>query len=190
MNINNFGPFSSDVWGTVSDWAMVIVTGSTLFYIIRTFKSQYEVQKLQQQSTNIENEKFRIHITPVFELLLIKSEFNFINDEVEIKILLDFRPIQNECLNLKIETTALDSKITSEYIPGKNLDYIALNGHRGLHLTMLAQKKMFDKHGCGISVNFNYSDIISNDYTMNFLVALTYTDNQINTMGPLRILKK
>jgi hypothetical protein len=53
MNINDFGPFSANVWGTVSDWIMVSVTTLTALFLIKTFKSQKKVQLMQQSITDI-----------------------------------------------------------------------------------------------------------------------------------------
>lgn len=79
MDINNFGPFDSAVWGTVSDWTMVVVTFFTLLYLIKTFiaqnyslgvqqqtlASQLSVQKDQNELTRIELERHRNEIKPI-----------------------------------------------------------------------------------------------------------------------------
>jgi len=49
MDINNFGPFRFEVWGNVSDWAMVIVTAITGILILLTFRSQQKLQKLENE---------------------------------------------------------------------------------------------------------------------------------------------
>lgn len=45
---NNFGPLNPNIWGNVSDWVMVTVTGVTGYLIWRTFRSQLEVTRIQQ----------------------------------------------------------------------------------------------------------------------------------------------
>lgn len=62
MDINNFGPFNSEVWGNVSDYVMVIVTAVTGLLIFFTFRSQQELQRLQ-------DEIFRLSIKP--EIVII-----------------------------------------------------------------------------------------------------------------------
>ena len=57
--LNSFGPFESDVWGTVSDWAMVIVTTLTAIFIYRTFREQLKVTKDQGELLKIEQIKLR-----------------------------------------------------------------------------------------------------------------------------------
>jgi hypothetical protein len=78
FDINNFGPFQSDVWGSFSDWVMLIVTFFTLLYLIKTFKAQHNslgiqqktlesqlvVQKAQQLSTEIEQKRYESEIRP------------------------------------------------------------------------------------------------------------------------------
>ncbi|SFH51528.1 hypothetical protein [Pedobacter insulae] len=45
MEINNFGPFDSDIWGTVADWVIACVTLGTGIFLVLTFK--------EQQKTNL-----------------------------------------------------------------------------------------------------------------------------------------
>ena len=189
MNINNFGPFSSNVWGTVSDWVMVIVTGTTLYYINKTFKSQYEVQKLQQQSTNIENEKFRIQVLPTFELFIYKTDFEFIEDKVKTKMSIGFHLMKNECLNLEIDFSITSSEIISNDIALEKLDYIAEDAHRGLDIVLSTKKHIFDRNGCSLSLNFKYADIVGNRYEMQFYANVTYVEKQVVVSGPFRLLK-
>ncbi len=68
FDVNNFGPFNSDVWGSVSDWLMLGATVLTAIYLIRTFKSQEDVQRQQQTITNIEINRHRLEILPRFEV--------------------------------------------------------------------------------------------------------------------------
>jgi hypothetical protein len=65
-NINNFGPFNADVWGNVTDWLIFALTALTARYLYKTLQSQLEVQKQQEKSTAIENERFRFEHMPVF----------------------------------------------------------------------------------------------------------------------------
>lgn len=61
-------PFDVRVWGGVSDWVMICVTGLTAFLLYRTLKSQTAIQKMQQRITNIEDFKFRRELMPVFDI--------------------------------------------------------------------------------------------------------------------------
>lgn len=46
MDINNFGPFQSDVWGTVSDWVVIIVTLGTGIFLVLAFNEQRKTNQL------------------------------------------------------------------------------------------------------------------------------------------------
>jgi hypothetical protein len=69
MDINNFGPFNADTWGSVSDWTMVIVTALTAWYLYKTLTSQTIVQGLQQKLTDIEGLRVKYEIMPQFEMV-------------------------------------------------------------------------------------------------------------------------
>jgi hypothetical protein len=67
MDINNFGPFASDVWGDFSSFITMLATGFGLRYIIKTFRSQQQVQREQQAITLMEQERFKNEIPVVFK---------------------------------------------------------------------------------------------------------------------------
>lgn len=77
--------FNPDVWGTVSDWFMVIVTTITAYYLYNTFQSQKEVQETQNNLFKIENIRFRESIKPLFKY--IKSLQNFAPDEQKFDVI-------------------------------------------------------------------------------------------------------
>ena len=60
-------PFPAEVWGTVSDWFMVGVTGLTAFYLYKTLKSQQEVQRTQNELYKIESIRFKESVKPVLK---------------------------------------------------------------------------------------------------------------------------
>lgn len=67
--------FNPNVWGTVSDWCMVIVTTITALYLYKTFKSQREVQNVQQKLFEIERIRFYESIKPVLKYNVVKDMF-------------------------------------------------------------------------------------------------------------------
>lgn len=67
-------PFNASVWGTASDYIMILVTATTAIYIYRTLKSQQETQKILSRQINLEEAKFRLQIVPKFEADLRKEE--------------------------------------------------------------------------------------------------------------------
>ncbi|MBU7569984.1 MAG: hypothetical protein KAF41_04970 [Flavobacterium sp.] len=78
MDINNFGPFNSDVWGTVSDWTMVIMTGLTAYFLIKTFREQ-------KRATDIEHERYVDQIKPTFKLSHYDTKITIAENKYEIE---------------------------------------------------------------------------------------------------------
>ena len=54
-------PFDPNVWGTFSDWCLVIVTTLTAIYLIKTFSAQQKIRKTE--------------LTPFFELYLKDDKY-------------------------------------------------------------------------------------------------------------------
>jgi hypothetical protein len=72
-------PFYADVWGTVTDWLMLVVTALTGYLVWQTLKSQLIVLRLQQ-GININDEiRLQKDISPKFRL----SATNSINETDE-----------------------------------------------------------------------------------------------------------
>jgi len=47
FELNNFGPFQSEVWGNVSDWLVFFATVGTGLLIWRTLNSQLKIQEFE-----------------------------------------------------------------------------------------------------------------------------------------------
>lgn len=71
--------FDSEVWGTVSDWYMVIVTLVTAVFLYKTLRSQKDVQKEQTRLFKIEELKYLNSIKPKVNLHIFRTP-NFDND--------------------------------------------------------------------------------------------------------------
>ena len=56
--------FDPNIWGTVSDWIMILVTFVTAILLLLTLKSQKEVQQTQNELFRIESIRFRESIKP------------------------------------------------------------------------------------------------------------------------------
>lgn len=84
MNINNFGPFHSDIWGNVSDIIIVLITFIGTIYIVKSFMNQKRLNKNQlkinQQQTEINRllmEKDRREIRPYFKINQLSKNFEY-----------------------------------------------------------------------------------------------------------------
>jgi hypothetical protein len=95
-------PFQASVWGTAADWLIVATTILGLIYIIRTFRSQIEVQQSQIALLQIETDKFVEEKKPSFELI----EFDFSGEQIDPEnpnIMVELRKTgQLDALELKV----------------------------------------------------------------------------------------
>jgi len=105
----------SIVWGTVSDWTMVLITGITAYYLYRTLQSQKDVQETQTRLFEIESIRFRESIKPLLEYSLSNIEFKPGEKGKEILTI--------EVRNLA-ESVALE--ITSDYPSNHNVTPVAI----------------------------------------------------------------
>jgi len=129
MNLNNFGPFKADVWGTVSDWTYVLVAAVTGFLIWRTLRSQQRVQSLQQRLTEIESHRFRESIKPKFDLKIKSTkEITQIPDHQTLDVSFTLSAINHVAIDVAVDIQAVndfdfrpDSGLPQKYdkiIPG------------------------------------------------------------------------
>nr|WP_121269850.1 hypothetical protein [Pedobacter schmidteae] len=119
MDLNNFGPFSAEVWGTFSDWMMVVVIAVTGFLIWLTFRSQTRVQKLQQISAGIEQSRYESEIRPD-----VLAKWGFFRDEVHVSL----TPVNREIRNLIYKTSQLpDYVIDNNKIEEINFNNYSVN---------------------------------------------------------------
>lgn len=93
--------FSSEVWGTVSDWVMIAVTAITLYYLRKTLQSQLEVQRTQTQLAEYEKHRF---------LLSIKPTFNTTTEWED-----DYLIVQHHCTNATAKNTFVTIKGRDKY---------------------------------------------------------------------------
>jgi hypothetical protein len=191
MEINNFGPFNSDVWGTVSDWIMVLVTAITLYFLWRTLVSQQkallsqlEVQKLQQQTTLIEQERFRLEVQPNFTMFISKKEIRIKDDQIEIILILDTQLLQAECRKLQVTNSSLFGELFLDHVLPNDNELVPIEAHRLLMVCLKCEKEMFDLTGMNLSSEFHFEDTIGNKYRQTIALYLTYTEEKIVITKP------
>jgi hypothetical protein len=68
--------FPADVWGTVSDWVMIIVTTITAYFLYKTLKSQKEVQQAQNKFLEIEQVRLREDYKPELDYNRFEKQLN------------------------------------------------------------------------------------------------------------------
>ena len=67
--------FPVELWGTVSDWAAVILTVLAAYFVYLTLKSQKDVQQKQTVLFKIESIRFEESIKPVLKYIANLDEF-------------------------------------------------------------------------------------------------------------------
>jgi hypothetical protein len=91
--------FNAAVWGTVSDWLMVVVTLATAFYLYKTLKSQKEVQLTQTKLFEIESIRFKESIKPKLAFRATREMFK--NGD-EVNDILSFE-VTNETTSMALD---------------------------------------------------------------------------------------
>lgn len=119
--------FEAQVWGTVSDWVMIIVTFATALLLLLTLKSQKEVQRTQNELFRIESIRFKESIKPKLNFSVHANQPK--TEDKEKRIL---------TLEVNNETTATAFNISR--VLEINTDTIQLSGTEGFdrkrdHLT-------------------------------------------------------
>ncbi|MBB5438642.1 hypothetical protein HDC92_002323 [Pedobacter sp. AK017] len=183
MDINNFGPFDSKVWGTFFDCTMVVVTSFTLIYLIKTFKaqssslsiqqktleSQLAVQKAQQLATEIEQRRFESEIRPD-----VKIEASFMTDKINITL----TPINRALRYLTYKISQVSAGITdcSNIVNQPPSTYV-LNSK--INLGYLWDRKIEDP--LLFSIDLTFQDEMDNKYELKIGVG---KDGSVLKMGP------
>jgi len=119
MQLNHFF-FDVEIWGTVSDWIMLLITLVTAYFLYKTLESQKEVQKIQIDLYKIENIRFKESIKPLLNFSIKKGKTKMENRSfflLEIKndsegIALEFKIHFPETKNLKLH----DYKIEKSHL--------------------------------------------------------------------------
>lgn len=69
-------PFHADVWGTASEWVMIVVTTITAIFLYRTLRSQQEVQKSQNRLLEIEQLRLREDYRPELKIFMVSNQYH------------------------------------------------------------------------------------------------------------------
>lgn len=177
--------YNPDLYGSLTDWLMLAVTIVTARYLWLTLQSQSMVQKLQQQTTNIENERFRLEVQPNFSMSITKNNIKIVDDNVEIALILDCQLLQADCRNLTVKNSSMFGEITlSHFLPSEN-EVVGVEAHRLNMVCLTCKKTMFDLTGMNIFTQFKFSDVIGNKYSQSIILYLTYTEQRVDIVKPI-----
>lgn len=119
---------SPEIWGTVSDWFMVLVTLVTAVFLYKTLKSQMDVQKQQSILANIEIKRFRKTVLPKIFIgeKSLTSSFDTANNLYNLFYTLVFA--ENPALdvtiysNMKLNINLINKEYPQFIYEGKNDD--------------------------------------------------------------------
>lgn len=170
MNVNNWGPFNAEVWGTVSDWAMVAVTALTAYFLVKTFSSQQKVQMLQQTMTDIEKERYRVEYLPKFEIAA--ANVNNATDGKTIRSTVHFKLklIAHEAKGLKVtdrQGTGIIEQISISIAHiGQNMPVPVVHATTefDLYFIILPNTALFPQEGCYFFFAVSFRDSLGNEY--------------------------
>jgi len=94
--------FNVEIWGTVSDWVMVIVAIITACFLYKTLRSQTYVQKVQMKLFEIEKVRLSQEIKPVFNYGVLSMEPN--EAKTILHVFISIRNVsENTARNLIVE---------------------------------------------------------------------------------------
>jgi hypothetical protein len=155
LNVNNFGPFSSEVWGTVSDWVLIIVTFFTALFIYRTLKAQVKVSSDQHQLLNIEQRKYRKMFEPEFS---VQGGSHLIGDGRKFYLNLSLE--KNNAYNIIIEIDR------APYFPDRKFenkkDELKIGGT--FSIINLVPLQLEEPHDAQLNISVRYCDINGEPY--------------------------
>lgn len=196
MPLINIFQYNHEFWGPVSDWAMVVVTITTAYFIWRTLRSQTKVQMLQQQTTQIENEKFRLQVLPEIKLYLSDENKN-IKEQVGDNTISDLKFTlvleKNDCKDLKLNFS-LDKhcslSLTKYDADGStDLSYLQHGTVMQINICFSTRTYEFSNKGASVKIIMSFADVVSNKYLQIFEYSFDYATHNIKQNPPKRNFK-
>lgn len=165
-------PFISNVWGSVSDWLMILVTGVTAIFLYRTLRSQQKTQDLQADLNRLHHRQHKKNIMPYFVVFEENSENSpSYGNYTTIKL------CGANAHNVKIKNIYV-SPVIEEEIP-----FVAVNSNLNfkVSITHTTSGKLFSIRGFSLSkVTLNQGK----DVRVN-LLSITCEDSERTTYSQL-----
>ena len=154
--------FDPEIWGTVSDWCIVLVTTITAYYLYRTLKSQMIVQDTQTKLFEIEKIRFSESIKPILKFSLPKPEQNIIAEDPNksINSIIVTNESNNNALDGSIKMISETKNI--EILNDKIFEYFHLRKDEHFRLNFILHD-VNSKENLLI-LCFRYRDIANNKY--------------------------
>ncbi|MEO6174400.1 MAG: hypothetical protein ABIP27_04525 [Flavobacterium circumlabens] len=154
--------FNPEVWGTVSDWFIAIVTSITAYYLYQTLKSQKEVQETQTKLFEIEKFRFSESIKPNLKFTQPTKDQQIITEDPDkcINSIIVINDSNNDALEGSI--TMISETKNIEIINGKVFEYFHLRKSETLRLNFILHDTKSSENL--LILCFKYKDIANNKY--------------------------
>lgn len=164
--------FSAEVWGTVSDWIMIIATVATLIYLRETLQSQKEVMKLQLKETRISNEIYRKENLPVFEIN-VKNLNTSVKANVVTTVITLYLKLQNTyCRNAIIIVASTNSELNFRDEDIFSKEVVEEDSINQIEVTSIATFEEFNNGGIFVIMTLNYEDPVANKYSHSCKITI------------------
>jgi len=162
-------PLEAEVWGTVSDWIMLLVTAITAYYLYQTLKSQQEL-------TRIEHFRHREGLKPIFTLETTTVSENLSDTEKIFKLKFDIRCLENNAFNVDLSQTSYDPSYTF-HINFLKKFMIKKDLNRILNVTYTSPNKESIFYIGRIKFVIIYSDADNNRYKQEMIFQMINTQH-------------
>lgn len=176
----NIGSFDPEVWGTVSDWAILLATLITARYLWKTLQSQIEIQKLQLKVTRIENDKYMKEHTPSFVFDLVSRKLTPQENHMDAWFIINCKLSNNLCNNANFSILSTSSEVDSNYGTHKWFDVIQEGDTIELRITTRTKMNTFDQSGANFNIVIEFTDPAKNTYIQGADVVFDYSSYKIN----------
>jgi hypothetical protein len=107
-------PFLAEVWGTISDWIMILVTTITAYFLYKTLQSQKDVQEAQNELLKIEQIRLREQFKPEIDYRYFFSE--------TVEKYADRMTPDSEFLSVAVMNLNVNVAINYDFITNNNAD--------------------------------------------------------------------
>ena len=164
-------PFHADVWGTASEWVMIIVTTVTAYFLYNTLKSQKEVQQAQNKLLEIEQLRLREQFKPII------GYYEFLDNTRE-KYVHKMKK-DSEFLSISVKNIGDNVAINYDFFTPKNsqaesvekfFSQPSLIKGENAHIHFIVRNiKPKNPINYGFTFYFFYSDLVGNRYTQRVL---------------------
>ena len=173
--------FNPNIWGTVSDWTIILITAITAYFLYKTLKSQKDVQKTQNELYNIENARFIESIKPILKFSESKEKHTIIEDYYDI-ISIEIQNISgNIAKNIDIVFENNDNVkriiIPKNYLTNSLKDITNLDESYFLHILIIKKPIAVEF----IKFEVKYQDYTNRKYKQN--VVCIYEENSISIIN-------